>query len=425
MTDRRAATEGTPGRLSRRRFLGVGAAAGLGALAATSGLPGTTAKAAALPDGATTTTIEDAQLASFEGPHQAVVLSEPAQATTFAAFDVIAETRSELEDLLRTITLRMRRLYQGGLPANLGPASPPDDNGVLGPELPSAQVAFVLGLGSSLFDERYGLAHLRPAKLTRMLSFPNDNLDPAQCGGDLSIQICAGTPDVVLHALRDLTKHTRGAMQPRWRLDGFQSPPRPSGTPRNLLGFKDGIANPGTADSTVMDDLVWVGSDPAEPEWAVGGTYQVVRIIRMLVEFWDRVSLDEQETMIGRRRASGAPLDANDEFDIPDYAGDPHGTLIPLDAHIRLANPRTRATDRSRILRRGYNYDRGLDSNGNLDMGLLFTCYQRDLEKQFVATQTRLIDEPLVDYISPVGGGYFFCPPGLDGRSDYFGQSRF
>jgi deferrochelatase/peroxidase EfeB len=278
-----------------------------------------------------------------------------------------------------------------------------------------------VGFGASLFDGRYGLAGRRPAALTPMPVFPDDALAAAETHGDVLLQLCGDAEDGLIHALRDLMRATRGVLAARWKVEGFLPPPAREAGPhapagRNLLGFKDGTANPDTADAGLMDRLVWDGA---------GGTYAVVRTIRNRVEFWDRVARSEQELMIGRLKDTGAPLGRLRERDDPDYGSDPKGERIPLDAHMRLARPRTAGTEGERILRRGYNYSRGIDEAGQLDMGLLFIAFNRDPARQFEVIQGRLAGEPLIDYVVPTGGGYFYLPPGARDTEDWVGSELF
>jgi deferrochelatase/peroxidase EfeB len=165
-----------------------------------------------------------------------------------------------------------------------------------------------------------------------------------------------------------------------------------------------------------------VTADQQEPAWAVGGSYKAVRIIQFHVESWDRTPLKEQQTIFGRDKHSGAPLGMKNEHDEPDYAADPDGNVIALDAHIRLANPRTKETQSNLMMRRGYSYSLGVSKSGQLDMGLLFVCFQHDLEKGFLAVQQRLNGEALEEYVKPIGGGYFFVLPGVVDKHHYLGQ---
>jgi deferrochelatase/peroxidase EfeB len=217
---------------------------------------------------------------------------------------------------------------------------------------------------------------------------------------------------------------TQSTLIVRWLLDWWQVTfGAPHNHKRNLFAFRDGTANPHVDDGTLMNQLIWVQPGAqGEPSWTAGGTYMVVRTIRMHVEFWDRVGMLEQEQMIGRDRVTGAPLGGTNEFEDPRFDTDPKGDRIPLDAHIRLANPRTPPTADQRILRRGYNYHRGVDAAGDLDQGLMFVAFNQDPERQFAMIQKRLGAEPMVDYISPVGGGYFFAPRGTSGQADRVGS---
>jgi len=366
----------------------------------------------------------------FYGGHQAGIITPPPdqrQAVgNFAAFDVTAANRGELTDLFRTLTAQAAFLTAGGRAPTAPPGSPQPDDLVMGPQIPADALTVTIGVGASLFDGRYGLAARKPVQLVTMTPFRHDDLDPALSDGDLLIQLCAGSRDTAAHALLDIIFHTRGAMTPRWSIDGLHAPPRPVGVSRDFFGFKDGIANPDPASTAQMNQYVWVQPRTAEPAWATGGSYQVVRIVRFDVEQWQGVPLAQQERIFGRRKVSGAPMyaldpNASDLLD-PVYTNDPHGLITPLRCHIRLANPQTPQTAAtSTILRRSYEYQHSPDTGGALDVGHAFCCFQRHLNT-YIAMQTRLEDELLVPYITPRGGGYFFALPGVRNSRDYYAR---
>jgi deferrochelatase/peroxidase EfeB len=110
------------------------------------------------------------------------------------------------------------------MPPPVGITGPPSDSGVLGPIAVPDGLTVTVGVGASLFDDRFGLASRKPAGLTVMRTFPDDDLDPAQCGGDVTVQLSAGNTDAVLHALRDITRHTAGGC--RWHGGLTGSPAR-------------------------------------------------------------------------------------------------------------------------------------------------------------------------------------------------------
>ncbi|RNM13150.1 iron uptake transporter deferrochelatase/peroxidase subunit [Nocardioides pocheonensis] len=416
-----------PGALSRRRLLGV---AGAGALAGAAGLGGFGVAQAQQEDNS-----PDAGLGyAFHGEHQAGIVTPAQDRLHFASFDVTTDSRDALVALLRAWTEAAAAMTAGkavGSATATSYDSPPGDTGeALG--LPPAGLTLTFGFGPTLFEkdgvDRFGLRDRRPAGLRRLPHFPGDDLDPARSDGDLCVQACANDPQVAVHAIRNLARIGFGTVAVRWAQLGFgrtSSTSRSQQTPRNLLGFKDGTANLKAEETADLETFVWVGhdDDPAA-RWLAGGSYLVARRINMHIETWDRTSLREQEALVGRDRAHGAPLSGGTEHTEPDLdLQGSAGPLVPLNSHVRLAHPTQ--NDGTRMLRRGYNFTDGSDSLGRLDAGLFFVAFVRDPDRHYVPMQNQLsAKDGLMEYLQHTGSGLWAVPPGVR-PGEYVGQALF
>jgi Dyp-type peroxidase family len=186
---------------------------------------------------------------------------------------------------------------------------------------------------------------------------------------------------------------------------------------RNLMGFNDGISNP----DRLHNNIVWTTPEDETKKFS-DGTYMVFQKILHDLEKWRKMDVKKQEEWIGRSKDTGLLLgtlsSSQDRKMGQDLQSDDPRTRevamnrwkalfneqrnpearfydsnqprfkniqleCPVWSHVRKANPRQAdGVGKKLIFRRGYLF---MDSGYNLESnsGLLFICFQRDIENGF------------------------------------------
>ncbi|ADD41856.1 Dyp-type peroxidase [Stackebrandtia nassauensis] len=376
----------------------------------------------------------------FHGEHQPGIAMPQQKHAVFVAFQLLPkdmrtgkeltekQVAAKLAALLEDWTATAEALMRGADPQPLASHTKSHfATEAIAEGLNPARLTITLGMGPWAF-RMAGLADRAPRHLTELPDFPGDQLNPGWSGGDLLLQICGDDPQVISEAFLSMRARVMGTCQLKWTQQGFLSTPK-GATPRNLMGHKDGTANPGF-DSPEFAETVWSKKD--EPEWFSGGSYLIFRKIRMRLPEWSLATADKQNRSIGRHRDTGAGLGAETEtaeldLDAKDGKGKP---VIPIDAHVR------RVKDVP-MFRRSFNYDYGFLTQKELqqddhatgtdghshdkhpyDAGLLFTAYVAD-PANFIEAQDKMSEsDALNEFVINTGSAIFAVPPGVsEGQS--------
>lgn len=424
--------DGHPRGLGRRRFLvGAGSAVAVGAGGALVGTTVLDSDDEPAPAGPARAAARE----TFVGRSQPGIASERPRHAIFAAFDLDPGPEADPLDTCRELLAEWTAVGErimAGKPPGAAAAGPDDQAPSSGIDdgLDPAGLSVTVGLGPGLFP-RIGRADAAPARLAELPAFDGDQLQDRWSGGDLLVQLCSDDLQVLSAAFVAFRSQTPGRATLRWTQAGFVSPPGDGGTPRNMLGQKDGTANPEPG-SQGFDEAVW--ATEGEPEWFAGGTYLVFRKIRVDLAGWSLATPAGHDASTGRRRDDGTPLSGGSEHTPVDLdARGPDGELlVPEDSHVRLVHGKP-------MLRRPYNYDYGflasdpvtpapaddghdhshgepgghdMAGHDRYDAGLLFVAFVRDVAL-FTDAQTALAGvDQLNQFLTHTGSAIFAIPPG-------------
>jgi Dyp-type peroxidase family len=282
------------------------------------------------------------------------VIKDPRAEAMLVAMDLRPElTRDQAKEWLGQLSLMISRL-----------AAPAQGQAV-------ASVA--VGFGRSFFTgpdgaARFELQDRMPAGLPAV---PDVSVVEPMPATDLMLYMMVTTEAAAAEFLRKLSA-TRSSIAKIAIDRGFQRDDR-----RELFGFLDGLRNapyPHRYGVTFVDREE---SAPDEPDWTEDGTYLAYLKIHQDLDLFGALPPEEQERIIGRRRADGSRTDlpeGTEPTDEPEFSSD----APVINSHVRKAGPRGDDRDEVQIFRRGVPY-LTLDADGTTDAGLHFVSFQARL----------------------------------------------
>lgn len=247
-----------------------------------------------------------------------------------------------------------------------------------------AGLSCTVGIGSRVWPALTG--HPLPAELHPFREIAGGVHTAAATPGDLLFHIRAERQDLCFELERLLLDSLGAGVRVEDEVSGFRY-----FDARDLLGFVDGSANPVGTD---LPEATLVGAE--DPAFA-GGSYVVVQKYLHDLAAWQRLSTEDQEAIIGHRKADNVELD-----DAPAGAQKAHKTLATISDE----------TGEHDILRDNMPF--GSPAAG--EFGTYFIGYSRRLwviekmlERMFIGDPPGLHDR-ILDFSAARTGTTFFAP---------------
>ncbi len=248
---------------------------------------------------------------------------------------------------------------------------------------PAGALSCIMGFGSEAWERLF--ASPRPAELHPFREIHSEARHAVSTPGDLIFHIRAQRMDLCFELAMQIAARLEGAVATVDEVQGFRY-----FDARDLLGFVDGTENPSGG---VADEAVFIGNE--DPAFA-GGSYVIVQKYLHDLDAWNKVPMEAQEKIIGRKKLSDIELD---------------DSVKPTCAHNAL-NIIEEDGREIKILRDNMPFGRP----GHGEFGTYFIGYSRSprtielmLENMFIGRPPGNYDR-ILDFSTAVTGSLFFIP---------------
>jgi len=246
-----------------------------------------------------------------------------------------------------------------------------------------AGLSCVLGFGSEAWDRLFGTP--RPAELHPFREIRSGGRHAVATPGDLLFHIRAKRMDLCFELATQIMSRLGDAVEPVDEVQGFRY-----FDDRDLIGFVDGTENPRGQEAI---DVVTIGAEDTE---FAGGTYVIVQKYLHDMAGWEKLSTEQQERIIGRKKLSDIELDES---------------VKPTCSHSSLTTIEENGKE-IKILRDNMPFGRPTQG----EFGTYFIGYSKSASTIELMLQNMFVGRPpgnydrLLDFSRAVTGNLFFVP---------------